>query len=70
MAGAALPYRNWARASVTVLTLFYFLLINLPRRLPMAWEMRAVVEIVLPLILPVLIAWVAFRLAHHALLRD
>lgn len=70
MAGAVLPYRHWARASTAVLTLFYFVLINLPRRLPLGWEMRVLVEIVLPLALPVLIAWVAFRLAHHALTRD
>ncbi len=70
MAGAVLPWRSWARASATVLTLFYFLLLNLPRRLLMGWEMRVVIEIVLPLALPVLITGVAFWLAHHALTRD
>jgi hypothetical protein len=65
-----LPWRNWARASAAVLILFYFLLINLPRRLPMGWEMRMVIEIILPLALPVVITWIAFRLAHHALTRD
>jgi hypothetical protein len=70
MTGAVLPWRNWARASSVVLILFYFLLVNLPRRLPMGWEMRVVIEIVLPLVLPVLVTWCAFRLAHHALTRD
>lgn len=70
MLGAALPWRNWARVCAVALTFFYFLLINLPRRIPMAWEMRVVVEIVLPLVLPILIAWLAFHLAHRALTRD
>jgi hypothetical protein len=70
MAGAVLPWRTWARASATALILFYFLLINLPRRIPMDWEMRGIIEIVLPLVLPVIIAWIAFRIAHHALTRD
>jgi hypothetical protein len=70
MTGAVLPWRSWARASAAVLTLFYFLLLNLPRRLLMGWELRVMIEIVLPLVLPVLITWIAFRLAHHALTRD
>ncbi len=70
MAGAVLPYRHWARTSAASLTLFYFVFINLLRRLPMGWEGRIFIEIVLPLILPVVIAWVAFYIAHHALTRD
>jgi hypothetical protein len=70
MAGAVLPYRHWARASAGVLTLFYFLLINLPRRLPMGWEARIIIEIILPLILPVLVTWIAFHIGHYALTRD
>ena len=70
MMGAVLPYRNWARAGATILTLFYFVFINLPRRLPMGWEARIFIEIVLPLILPVVITWAAFHIAHHALTRD
>jgi hypothetical protein len=70
LAGVVLPWRNWARTGTAALTLFYFLLVNLPRRLDLGWEMRLVVEIVIPLVLPILITWVAFRLSHHLLTRD
>ncbi|MBZ0288835.1 MAG: hypothetical protein K8I30_14555, partial [Anaerolineae bacterium] len=68
--GAGVPSRATAMISLAVVTLFYFLLINLPRLMELSAEMRVVVEFVLPLVLPLAITWGSFRLAIYILHRD
>ncbi|MBN1965180.1 MAG: hypothetical protein JW910_11075 [Anaerolineae bacterium] len=55
-------------AALTVST--YFVLVNLPRLLPLPPVWRLLVEAVLPLVLPVVITLVALPLAQRALIRD
>lgn len=68
--GTVVPARTPALLSVTAVGFFYFLLINLPRLLPMPPELRIVVEFVLPVVLPVVVSLAAFRLAERVLRRD
>jgi hypothetical protein len=63
LVGATVPVRTPALVSLGGFGFFYFLLINLPRLLPLSLEMRLMVEFVLPVVLPVLVTLVAFRLA-------
>ena len=57
MVGAAVPSRLAAVISTTCLTAAYFLLINLARLLPLDEGGHLLVEILLPLALPLLITW-------------
>lgn len=67
MAGAALRVRASAVVTTLLLTFFYFLLINLPRLIPMAWPVRFVVEFVLPVALPALLIWLCLKYTMRAL---
>ncbi len=68
--GAAVPVRIPALTGVGLVGFFYFLLINLPRMLDLSVEMRILVESVLPIVLPLVVIWGAFQLAHSLLRRD
>jgi ABC-type Na+ efflux pump permease subunit len=68
--GAGVPARMPAILSLGVVGGFYFLLINLPRLLPLSAEARILVEFVLPVVLPLFITWASFRLAMALLRRD
>lgn len=68
--GAGVPSRVSATVALGVTCLFYFLLINLPRLLPLAVEMRIVIEFVLPVVLPLLIIWGAYRAAAYIIQHD
>ena len=68
--GASVPVRAPALLSVIALGFFYFLLINLPRLLPLSLELRVFIEYVLPVLLPIAITLGAFRLAEHVIRRD
>jgi hypothetical protein len=70
MFGAALPTRSASITVTLVMTGFYFLLINLPRLLPLSLPLRVFVEGVLPLVLPVLITLFALRLTAYLITRD
>jgi ABC-type Na+ efflux pump permease subunit len=70
LAGAAAPVRSVAITTTLILTAFYYLLINLPRLLPLSWPMRLMVEVALPLVLPVVITLGALRFASYLLTRD
>ena len=61
--GTTVPVRTPALVSLGGAGFFYFLLINLPRLLPLSLEMRILVEFVLPVALPMLVIALAFRLA-------
>jgi hypothetical protein len=64
------PVRMSAGTLTIVVTVAYFVLINLARLLPMGFAARVLVESVLPLILPIIIAWFSLRLAAWSLTRD
>jgi hypothetical protein len=68
--GAAIPARVPAIVSTTVIGAAYFLMINLARFTPLDNAGRILIEIVLPLGLPILITLISFRLAAHLLTRD
>jgi hypothetical protein len=68
--GAGVPSRIPAAISLGVICFFYFLLVNLPRLMDLSAEMRIMVEFVLPVILPLLVTWIAFRTAIYILRRD
>ncbi|NWF68026.1 MAG: hypothetical protein HXY40_02980 [Chloroflexi bacterium] len=65
-----IPYRNLAALWTMILTILYFIFLNLPRVLPLTPEMRLLVEIALPVLLPVFITLFCFRAAAYLLLRD
>ncbi len=67
--GTLVPVRTPAMISLAGLSFFYFLLINLARLLPMAPEVRMLVEFVLPLVLPLVISLLAFSLAERVIRR-
>lgn len=68
--GAITPSRTPALIALMGMGFFYFLLINLPRLLPLGLEARLLVEFALPLIAPLAITFAAFRLAEYVLRRD
>ncbi len=70
MVGAAVPSRLSAIVGTTALSASYFLLINLVRLIPLGDAGRLFVEIVLPVALPLLITWGAFRAAARFLTAD
>jgi hypothetical protein len=53
-----------------LLIIFYFLLINLPRLLPLSYPMRIFIEGVLPVALPLLITWLSIHYAADLMTRD
>lgn len=68
--GAAVPARIPALTGLGVTGFFYFLLLNLPRVLDLPVEMRILVECILPIVLPLVVIWGSFQLAHGILRRD
>lgn len=68
--GSIVPYRTPALLSVVGLGFFYFLLINLPRLLPLTPEVRILLEFVVPVVLPIVITWLAFNVAEYTLRQD
>lgn len=67
MIGSVIPSRTPAGIALILLLFFYFLLINLPRLIPAPWFIRFLIEAVLPLTLPLLIIYFAFRVTVHIL---
>ncbi len=67
MAGAALRVRASAVITTLFLTFFYFLLVNLPRLIPMTWPLRFIVEFVLPVALPLLVIWLCLKFTLRTL---
>jgi hypothetical protein len=65
-----MPFRFSGALWTMTLTGMYFTLINLPRLLNMSANVRLLLEIALPVIVPLVVTWGAFRLAVHLLLRD
>lgn len=70
LAGAAIPTRIPAIVMTTGISGAYFLLINLARMAPLDTTGRLFVEIVLPVVLPLLIIYGAFRAAAALLIRE
>jgi len=68
--GSIVPYRTPALLSVVGLGFFYFLFINLPRLLPLTPEVRILLEFVVPVVLPVIVTWLAFNVAEYSLRQD
>lgn len=64
--GSRVPATGAALGTVT----FYFIMVSLPRLLPMEWPLRLIVEIAMPLVLPVLVITAAFYGARTVLLRE
>lgn len=65
-----MPFRVSGALWTMTLTGVYFALINLPRLLAMPVNLRLLLEIALPLIVPLVVTWGAFRVATYLLLRD
>ncbi len=70
LVGAVLPARIPAIVTTTLFGAAYFLLINLPRFASLDATGRLLVEIALPIVLPLLIIFFAFRSAAALLVRD
>lgn len=70
LAGSIWQTRAAAGVWALTLGLAYFGLINFARLIQVTWPLRFLVEMVLPLTLPLLITWGALRLAEYLLSRD
>jgi hypothetical protein len=70
MVGVALPVRYSAVITTLILAGFYFLFLNLVRLLPLSWPVRFISEFGLPLVLPILITWGAFKIALYLVQRN
>jgi hypothetical protein len=70
MMGALTTNRISASASVIGTGAAYFIMINLPRLLPMSSASRILIEIALPLLLPIAITWLALHITQWALERE
>ena len=68
--GAITQYRISARVSAALLLAAYFVLVNLPRLLLLTIPTRLLVEMILPLVLPVLVTWLALAATERALTTD
>lgn len=68
--GAAIPSRISAMVTTIIITAAYFLLINLVRFAPIDEVGRLVVEIVFPILFPVIITYFSVRVATTLLTRD
>ena len=68
--GAAIPSRISAMVTTIIITAAYFLLINLVRFAQLDELGRLVVEIVLPILFPVIITYFSLRVATTLLTRD
>ncbi len=65
MMGAALRVRASAIFGTVIAGVFYFLFVNLLRLLAVDWPLRFVIDFGLPLLLPLLVSWVCFRLTQR-----
>ena len=72
MIGAFTLYRSAAITSSLVITGFYFLLINLLQFVPKENQVlfKLFVDIVVPLVAPLLIIWISLRIAGYIVTRD
>lgn len=70
MLGATVRIRNSAFMSGLVFLFFYFLLLNLPRLLPLSWPLQLVVDAVLPVVLPPIIAVGSLYFAEKQIASD
>jgi hypothetical protein len=70
MMGAATRLRSSAFVATASVVFFYFLLLNLPRLLPLSWSMEIIVNAVLPLILPVIVTGVALSITLYLIRRE
>lgn len=68
--GTLVPARTAALISLVGLGFFYFLLINLPRLLPLTPGLRVLMEFVVPVALPLLVIALAFKIAENVLRAD
>ena len=68
--GITLPYRGIATVWTVSVMVLYYLLVNLPRLLPLNWPLRFILEYVLPVALPLLLTMLFMRYAIHAIMRD
>ncbi len=68
--GVSLPHRGIATVWTVSVMAFYYLLINLPRLLPLSWPLRFAVEYLLPVGLPALLTLLFMRYAIYAIMRD
>jgi ABC-type Na+ efflux pump permease subunit len=70
LVGSVVTQRTQALISLAGLGVFYFILINLPRLLPLPPETRILIDFVLPVALPLVISVTAFQLAISVLKQD
>jgi hypothetical protein len=70
MVGAAIPARIPAIVITTIFGAAYFALINLARLAPLDEAGRLFIEIVVPVVFPLLIIYFSLRTAEHLLTRD
>ncbi len=70
LAGSVADLKASAITWAALLSGSYFVLINLPRFIPLPWSYRLVIESALPLALPLLIAGGALFLAHRLLTQE
>ena len=68
--GVSLPHRGIATVWTVSMMAFYYLLVNLPRLLPLSWPLRFAVEYALPVGLPILLTLLFMRYAIYAIVRD
>ncbi len=70
VSGTATRNRSMGIIVASVFTFFYFLLLNLPRLVDLPLILYLLVEVVLPLMLPIYIIWGGLRATLAMLLRD
>jgi hypothetical protein len=70
MIGTIVSPRIVALMVAATLNSAYFFFVNLPRLFDLSYSMRLIIEIALPLIVPVLVTWVSLRMAAHVIQRD
>ncbi len=69
-AGAAVPQRSVANIAALSMLIAYFLFVNLIRLLDVSWGMRLLVDILIPLVLPLVVTCVSLKLSAWLLRRD
>jgi hypothetical protein len=69
MAGAALRVRSSAVVATSLMGFFYFLFMNLIRFLKIPWPLQFITELILPVILPIFLIWLALKLARYFVAR-
>lgn len=70
MLGATIRFRSTAYLATAVLVFFYYLLLFLARFVGMPWPTQMIVDAIVPLVLPVIIAYGAMRLTVIQIERD